>query len=73
MLSDSQKVSPFLGMQLLQTKDPMAKGTGPRAHQGRARQGRARWGLAYTLLHNPALQAFRKRALSAAQANGIQP
>lgn len=68
LLSDSQKVSPFLGMQLLQTKDPMAKGTGPRA-----RQGRARWGLAYTLLHNPALQAFRKRALSAAQANGIQP
>ncbi|XP_035883895.1 receptor for retinol uptake STRA6 isoform X2 [Phyllostomus discolor] len=56
------------GMQLLQTKDPMAKGTGLRA-----RQGRARWGLAYTLLHNPALQAFRKRALSGAQANGIQP
>lgn len=56
------------GMQLLQTKDPMAKGTGPRA-----RQGRARWGLAYTLLHNPALQAFRKKALSGAQANGIQP
>ncbi|XP_030892171.1 receptor for retinol uptake STRA6 [Leptonychotes weddellii] len=49
------------GMQLLQTKDPVARGTGPRA-----RQGRARWGLAYTLLHNPALQAFRKRNLSGA-------
>ncbi|XP_077934833.1 receptor for retinol uptake STRA6 [Halichoerus grypus] len=49
------------GMQLLQTKDPVARGTGPRA-----RQGRARWGLAYTLLHNPALQAFRKRTLSGA-------
>ncbi|KAM8782087.1 receptor for retinol uptake STRA6 [Rhynchonycteris naso] len=56
------------GMQLLQTNDPVAKGTGPRS-----RQGRARWGLAYTLLHNPALQAFRKKALSGAQANGIQP
>ncbi|XP_041600333.1 receptor for retinol uptake STRA6 isoform X2 [Vulpes lagopus] len=49
------------GMQLLQTKDPAARGAGPRA-----RQGRARWGLAYTLLHNPALQAFRKPALSGA-------
>ncbi|XP_038436878.1 receptor for retinol uptake STRA6 isoform X3 [Canis lupus familiaris] len=49
------------GMQLLQTKDPAARGVG-----SRARQGRARWGLAYTLLHNPALQAFRKPALSGA-------
>uniref|UniRef100_A0A8C3W500 Receptor for retinol uptake STRA6 n=1 Tax=Catagonus wagneri TaxID=51154 RepID=A0A8C3W500_9CETA len=56
------------GMQLLQTKDPMAKRTGPRTHRGRAR-----WGLAYTLLHNPALQAFRKTALSGARANGAQP
>ncbi|XP_058398038.1 receptor for retinol uptake STRA6 [Diceros bicornis minor] len=56
------------GMQLLQTKDPMAKGARPRAHRGRAR-----WGLAYTLLHNPALQAFRKTALSGARANGAQP
>lgn len=55
-------------MQLLQTKDPTAKGTGPRACQGKAR-----WGLAYTLLHNPALQAFRKRSLSGAQTNGTQP
>ncbi|XP_053451799.1 receptor for retinol uptake STRA6 isoform X1 [Nycticebus coucang] len=55
------------GMQLLQTKDPMAKGAGPRVSRGRAR-----WGLAYTLLHNPALQAFRKMALSGAQANGTQ-
>lgn len=55
-------------MQLLQTKDPVAKRTGPRA-----RRGRARWGLAYTLLHNPALQAFRKTALSGARANGAQP
>uniref|UniRef100_A0A2K5ER16 Receptor for retinol uptake STRA6 n=1 Tax=Aotus nancymaae TaxID=37293 RepID=A0A2K5ER16_AOTNA len=54
------------GMQLLQTKDSMAKGAGPRA--GRSR---ARWGLAYTLLHNPALQAFRKTALLGA--NGAQP
>ncbi|XP_039094064.1 receptor for retinol uptake STRA6 isoform X2 [Hyaena hyaena] len=49
------------GMQLLRTKDPVARGAGPRACQGRAR-----WGLAYTLLHNPALQAFRKTALSGA-------
>ncbi|XP_036122837.1 receptor for retinol uptake STRA6 isoform X1 [Molossus molossus] len=56
------------GMQLLQTKDSMAKGTGPRACQAKAR-----WGLAYTLLHNPALQAFRKRSLLGAQANGTQP
>ncbi|EPQ18030.1 Stimulated by retinoic acid protein 6 protein like protein [Myotis brandtii] len=56
------------GMQLLQINDPVAKGTGPRA-----RQGRARWGLTYTLLHNPALQTFRKRALSGARANGTQP
>lgn len=60
--------SSLSGMQLLQTKDSVAKGTGSRAHQGRAR-----WGLAYTLLHNPALQAFRKRALSGARANGTQP
>uniref|UniRef100_A0A452TFC8 Receptor for retinol uptake STRA6 n=1 Tax=Ursus maritimus TaxID=29073 RepID=A0A452TFC8_URSMA len=39
------------GIQLLHTKDPTARGTGPRA-----RQGRVRWGLAYTLLNNPALQ-----------------
>ncbi|XP_044620458.2 receptor for retinol uptake STRA6 isoform X1 [Equus asinus] len=56
------------GMQLLQTKDHTAKGARPRAHRGRAR-----WGLAYTLLHNPALQAFRKTALSGARANGAQP
>uniref|UniRef100_A0A8D2JMI9 Receptor for retinol uptake STRA6 n=1 Tax=Sciurus vulgaris TaxID=55149 RepID=A0A8D2JMI9_SCIVU len=55
------------GMQLLQTKDPMAKGMGPRASRSRAR-----WGLAYTLLNNPALQAFRKTALSGVQANGAQ-
>ncbi|CAK6432707.1 unnamed protein product [Pipistrellus nathusii] len=55
------------GMQLLQTNDPVAKGTGPRA-----RRGRVRWGLTYTLLHNPALQTFRKRALSGAWANGTQ-
>ncbi|KAI5163822.1 Receptor For Retinol Uptake Stra6 [Manis pentadactyla] len=55
------------GIQLLQTRDSVAKGAGLRA-----RQGRARWGLAYTLLQNPALQAFRKTALSAARANGAQ-
>lgn len=55
-------------MQLLQTKDRAAKGAGPRVGRGRAR-----WGLAYTLLHNPALQAFRKTALSDARANGAQP
>ena len=56
------------GMQLLQTKDLMAKGAG---HKGS--QSRARWGLAYTLLHNPSLQAFRKAALTSAKANGTQP
>ncbi|KAM9090590.1 receptor for retinol uptake STRA6 isoform 1-T4 [Megaptera novaeangliae] len=56
------------GMQLLQTKDRVAKGAGPRVGRGRTR-----WGLAYTLLHNPALQAFRKTALSDARANGAQP
>ncbi|XP_007446730.1 PREDICTED: stimulated by retinoic acid gene 6 protein homolog isoform X4 [Lipotes vexillifer] len=56
------------GMQLLQTKDRVAKGAGPRVGRGRAC-----WGLAYTLLHNPALQAFRKTALSDARANGAQP
>ncbi|XP_044788860.1 receptor for retinol uptake STRA6 isoform X5 [Bubalus bubalis] len=56
------------GIQLLQTKDLVGKGAGPRA-----RQGRARWGLAYTLLHNPALQAFRKTALPGARPNGAQP
>ncbi|XP_005393629.1 PREDICTED: stimulated by retinoic acid gene 6 protein homolog isoform X2 [Chinchilla lanigera] len=55
------------GMQLLQTKDPMAKATGPRS--GRSW---ARWGVAYTLLHNPALKASRKAALAGAQANGVQ-
>ncbi|XP_008567879.1 PREDICTED: stimulated by retinoic acid gene 6 protein homolog isoform X2 [Galeopterus variegatus] len=55
------------GMQLLQTKDTMAKGAGSRASRARAR-----WGLAYTLLHNPALQAFRKTAQSGAQAKGTQ-
>ncbi|XP_059122915.1 receptor for retinol uptake STRA6 [Peromyscus eremicus] len=56
------------GMQLLQTKDLMAKGTGPKGSQSRAR-----WGLAYTLLHNPSLQALRKAALSGAKTNGTQP
>ncbi|XP_051012512.1 receptor for retinol uptake STRA6 [Acomys russatus] len=56
------------GMQLLQTKDLMAKGAGPKGSQSRAR-----WGLAYTLLHNPNLQAFRKAALTGAKANGTQP
>ncbi|XP_006866631.1 PREDICTED: stimulated by retinoic acid gene 6 protein homolog [Chrysochloris asiatica] len=44
-----------------------AKGAGPRASRCRAR-----WGLAYTLLHNPGLQAFRKSALSGAWTNGTQ-
>lgn len=56
------------GMQLLQTKDLMAKGAGPKGSRSRAR-----WGLAYTLLHNPSLQALRKAALSGAKANGTQP
>ncbi|XP_006153439.1 receptor for retinol uptake STRA6 [Tupaia chinensis] len=56
------------GMQLLQTKDPMAKRTRPRVSCGRAR-----WGLAYTLLHNPTLQAFRKTALTGVRTNGAQP
>ncbi|XP_011946291.1 PREDICTED: stimulated by retinoic acid gene 6 protein homolog isoform X5 [Cercocebus atys] len=53
------------GMQLLQTKDSMAKGARPRASRCRVR-----WGLAYTLLHNPTLQVFRKTALLGA--NGAQ-
>ncbi|XP_008014094.2 receptor for retinol uptake STRA6 isoform X1 [Chlorocebus sabaeus] len=53
------------GMQLLQTKDSMAKGARPKASRCRAR-----WGLAYTLLHNPTLQVFRKTALLGA--NGAQ-
>ncbi|XP_040825268.1 receptor for retinol uptake STRA6 [Ochotona curzoniae] len=57
------------GMQLLQTKDAIAKGT----TRPRASCCRARWGLAYTLLRNPSLQAGRKRALWAARANGTQP
>ncbi|XP_008069220.1 stimulated by retinoic acid gene 6 protein homolog isoform X1 [Carlito syrichta] len=56
------------GMQLLQTKDLMAKGAG-----SRARRSRVRWGLAYTLLYNPALQASRKVALAGTRANGTQP
>ncbi|OBS67133.1 hypothetical protein A6R68_04316 [Neotoma lepida] len=36
-------------------------------------QNRARWGLAYTLLHNPSLQALRKTALSGTKTNGTQP
>ncbi|XP_035311728.1 receptor for retinol uptake STRA6 [Cricetulus griseus] len=56
------------GMQLLQTKDLLTKGAGPKGSQSRAR-----WGLAYTLLHNPSLQALRKSALSGAKANGTQP
>ncbi|XP_010625056.1 receptor for retinol uptake STRA6 isoform X1 [Fukomys damarensis] len=55
------------GMQLLQTKDPVAKAAGLRA--GRSW---ARWGVAYTLLHNPALKAARKAALAGARANGTQ-
>ncbi|XP_075391677.1 receptor for retinol uptake STRA6 [Tenrec ecaudatus] len=47
------------GMQLLQTKDPLAKGARPKNSRSRAR-----WALAYTLLHNPALRALRKSALS---------
>ncbi|MEJ1288779.1 stimulated by retinoic acid gene 6 [Cricetulus griseus] len=56
------------GMQLLQTKDLLTKGAGPKGSQSRAR-----WGLAYTFLHNPSLQALRKSALSGAKANGTQP
>ncbi|XP_012968259.1 receptor for retinol uptake STRA6 isoform X2 [Mesocricetus auratus] len=56
------------GMQLLQTKDLLAKRAGPKGSQSRAR-----WGLAYTLLHNPSLQALRKSALNGAKANGTQP
>ncbi|KAM5291732.1 receptor for retinol uptake STRA6 [Ctenodactylus gundi] len=56
------------GLQLLQTKDAVAKAAGTRA--GRSR---ARWSVAYTLLHNPPLQAFRKAALARTRANGTQP
>ncbi|XP_012374296.1 receptor for retinol uptake STRA6 isoform X2 [Dasypus novemcinctus] len=56
------------GMQLLQTKAPSVTGVG-----SRARRGRARWGVAYTLLRNPALQAFRKRARSGPLPGAAQP
>ncbi|XP_037358019.1 receptor for retinol uptake STRA6 isoform X2 [Talpa occidentalis] len=59
---DGPRLEEEEGMLLLQTKDTTAKAAGSRAHRGRAR-----WGLAYTLLHNPALQAFRKPALLGAQ------
>uniref|UniRef100_A0A8C5LKM8 Receptor for retinol uptake STRA6 n=1 Tax=Jaculus jaculus TaxID=51337 RepID=A0A8C5LKM8_JACJA len=55
------------GVQLLQTKNLVAKRTGPRGSRSRAR-----WGLAYTLLCNPPLQAFRKAALTDARAHGVQ-
>ncbi|XP_055478073.1 receptor for retinol uptake STRA6 isoform X2 [Psammomys obesus] len=65
---DSLRPTEEEGMQLLQTKDLMAKGAGPKGSQSRAR-----WCLAYTLLRNPSLQAFRKAALTSAKANGTQP
>ncbi|XP_054988560.1 receptor for retinol uptake STRA6 [Sorex araneus] len=43
------------GMQLLQAKAPVAQWAACRA-----RRSRARWGLAYSLLRNPALRAWRK-------------
>ncbi|XP_060030217.1 receptor for retinol uptake STRA6 isoform X1 [Erinaceus europaeus] len=49
------------GVQLLRTKELGALKWGRRAGRGRGR-----WALAYTLLHNPGLQAFRK-------ARGPQP
>uniref|UniRef100_A0A8C5VIJ4 Receptor for retinol uptake STRA6 n=1 Tax=Microcebus murinus TaxID=30608 RepID=A0A8C5VIJ4_MICMU len=65
---DSLRPGEEEGLQLLQPKDPITKGAAPRAGCGRAR-----WGLAYTLLRNPALQAFRKTAQPGARANGTPP
>ncbi|XP_049634126.1 receptor for retinol uptake STRA6 [Suncus etruscus] len=53
------------GMQLLQTKDPVAQGAARRAQRGRIL-----WGLAYTLLNNPALQAWRKPRISGTKTHG---
>ncbi|XP_028922374.1 receptor for retinol uptake STRA6 isoform X2 [Ornithorhynchus anatinus] len=53
------------GIQLMHTKNPTVS-------RARSRQARARWWLTYTLLHNPALLAFRKTVLTDSQANGKQ-
>ncbi|XP_051838221.1 receptor for retinol uptake STRA6 [Antechinus flavipes] len=47
--------------------------TPTRSPSARAKQSRVRWGLAYTLIHNPSLLAFRKKALAGPLANGSQP
>ncbi|XP_074153112.1 receptor for retinol uptake STRA6 [Sminthopsis crassicaudata] len=51
------------GIHMIRTKSPATK----------AKQSRLRWGLAYTLIRNPSLLAFRKKALAGPQANGSQP
>ncbi|XP_020850354.1 receptor for retinol uptake STRA6 isoform X1 [Phascolarctos cinereus] len=54
------------GIHLLQTKNPARNTT-------KSKQSRVRWGLAYTLIRNPSLLAFRKKTLAGPLANGNQP
>ncbi|XP_074088792.1 receptor for retinol uptake STRA6 [Macrotis lagotis] len=54
------------GIHLLQTKNPARNAI-------KSKKSRVRWGLAYTLIQNPSLLAFRKKALAGALANGSQP
>ncbi|XP_068927285.1 receptor for retinol uptake STRA6 isoform X2 [Petaurus breviceps papuanus] len=54
------------GIHLLQTKNLARNAT-------KSKQSRVRWGLAYTLIRNPSLLAFRKKTLAGSLANGSQP
>ncbi|XP_072484488.1 receptor for retinol uptake STRA6 [Notamacropus eugenii] len=53
------------GIHLLQTKKSARNAT-------KSKQSWVRWGLAYTLIRNPSLLAFRKKTLSGLLANGNQ-
>ncbi|XP_043843507.1 receptor for retinol uptake STRA6 [Dromiciops gliroides] len=54
------------GIHLLPTKNPARNAT-------KSKQSRVRWGLAYTLIRNPSLLAFRKKSLAGPLVNGSQP
>lgn len=55
----------FAGVKLMKTQKLSTRAS-------KYKQNRARWYLIYTLLHNPSLLPYRKRALSEAKANGTQ-
>lgn len=55
----------FAGVKLMKTQKLSTKAS-------KYKQNRARWFLLYTLLNNPSLLPYRKRALSDARANGTQ-